>query len=327
MAHITFLAADGCLFSGVAGLVDAFTIANLWQRTLHPEAPEPLFRTRIVTADGRPVTANGGIPVCPEGPMEAAAATDLIVIPPFLPVADPLPGAAGPLRDWLEGHHRRGTRIAALCTGVFSLAATGLLDGRRATTNWQYTRAFRRRFPRVRLQPDRILTQDEGLICGGAASSYLNLGLHVIALFGSEALAAVCAKALLVDPSRESQAPYVISDFPKGHGDADVLRAQVWMEAHYDRPIGIDEAARQARLSPRHFKRRFKQATGEPPLGYLQRVRLEAAKDLLERTRESVNAITWRIGYEDSSTFRRLFRRSTGLSPREYREKFARAAR
>jgi transcriptional regulator GlxA family with amidase domain len=132
----------------------------------------------------------------------------------------------------------------------------------------------------------------------------------------------VCAKAFLVDPHRDSQAPYAIFQPRKGHGDEKILRAQQWLEANYGDNVVIDELAARVGISPRHFKRRFRKATGETPLGYLQNVRIEAAKEKLANTRDNVNEITYRIGYEDSSTFRRLFKKHTGISPREYRDKF-----
>jgi transcriptional regulator GlxA family with amidase domain len=162
------------------------------------------------------------------------------------------------------------------------------------------------------------------LICTGASTAIFNLALHLIRRFGGDALSTVCAKAFLVDPNRESQAPYAMFRSRKDHGDDKVLEAQQWMEENFARNISIDAVARQVGISPRHFKRRFRKATGATPLVYLQNVRIEAAKEKLETTQESVNEITYCIGYEDSSTFRRLFKREIGLSPREYRDKFCR---
>ncbi|GBC62783.1 GlxA family transcriptional regulator [Desulfonema ishimotonii] len=325
MAKITFLAETGCLFSGIIGLIDAFSIANLWHQSMCGETVPPLFETEVVTADGKPVPAHGGIPIHPHKSVNDVAETDMILIPPFLPHVEPLPRRLDELTDWITVRYRDRTRIGALCTGAFVLAETGLLNGKIATTNWHFARMFQRRYPQVRLKPERILTEDDGLICSAAASSFFNLGLHVIETFGSPELASVCSKALLVDPNRNSQAPYVISDFFRDHTDAAILRAQTWMEENYTARFTIDAVAGQIGISPRHFKRRFKKATGESPLTYLQRLRIEAAKKKLETTRENMNEITWQIGYEDSSSFRRLFKKYTGLSPREYREKFSRA--
>jgi transcriptional regulator GlxA family with amidase domain len=324
MAHITCLAVEGCLFSGTVGLMDAFGIANLWQQAIEGQNAEPLFNTEIVTVDGRPVSAYGGIHVQPQRSTGDVDHADVILVPPLLPNVGPPPARIEDVLAWLKDQYRRKTLIGALCTGSFALAETGLLDGKRATTNWQYARMFRRRYPRVHLQPEKVMTEDSGLICTGAATSFFQLGLYLIEYFGSEELARSCAKALLVDPNRDSQAPYAILDLPRDHGDADVLQAQRVMENRYAEVLAIDEIAREVGISPRHFKRRFKQAIGETPLSYLQRVRIEAAKKKLERSRAPVSEITWQIGYADSSSFCRLFKKTTGLSPRDYREKFYR---
>jgi transcriptional regulator GlxA family with amidase domain len=305
-------------------MVDAFQIANLWHQAFSKEECEPLFETRIVTEDGRAVNAWGGITVNCDGSIDEVGDTDAIIIPPFLPVNGSLMEKFRPLLDWVVVHYRKNTMVCAQCTGSFLLAETGLLDGKMATTNWHFVRSFKRRYPKVRLEPERVLTEDSGLFCSGAATASLNLALRLIEIFGTETLASVCAKALLVDPNRESQSPYVIYDFQKNHNDMEILKAQAWMETNYSGDVGIDSIANRVGISPRHFKRRFKRATGESPLSYLQQLRVEEAKKRLEKTRDTVNEITWGIGYEDSSTFRRLFKKFTGLTPREYRDKFSR---
>lgn len=324
MAKLTFWADDGCLFSGITGLVDAFAIANLWHGHGVPGGGAPLFETEVVTTDGRPVTAHGGFHIRPDRSVDDVTDTDMIFVSPFLPHVDPRPNNMAGFLGWAVDRYRHGTPIATMCTGTFVLAETGLLDGRAATTNWYFTRLFRRRYPRVLLQPERMLTEDEGLICSGASTAIFHLGLHVIERFGSPRLAAICAKALLVDPNQDSQAPYMIPDFSKGHSDRRIRQAQQWLENRYHRPITIQSAADVAGLSPRHFKRRFKSVTGETPIAYLQRVRIEAAKRRLETSSDPVSEITWQVGYEDSSSFRRLFKKFTGLSPRAYRDKFSR---
>ena len=158
----------------------------------------------------------------------------------------------------------------------------------------------------------------------GINAAFFKLALYLVELFGTPELAALCAKALLVDPNQDRQSPYAILDFKRDHGDVAVAQAQSWLEANYAGEVAIDAVAGQVGISTRHFKRRFKRATGETPLGYLQRVRIEAAKQHLETTRESMDTITAKIGYGDSSSLRRLFKKTTGLSPRAYRDKFAR---
>lgn len=323
MAKITFWAGDNCLFSGISGLMDAFSIANLWQRAMVPEDKDPLFECRLVTSGGKPVRVYGGVEFKPAGSLEDTKSSDFIIVPPYLPHVAPLPPKDDPLYDWIRDHHAGRKPVGTMCSGTFLLAETGLLDGKVATVNWHFARMFKQRYPRVKLRPELIMSEDDGLICTGATTAMFNLALYMIELFGSPELAAVCSKVLLVDPSRQSQAPYMISDFNKNHGDEAVLKVQVQMETRFSENLQIDTLAGAAGLSPRHFKRRFKQATGEAPLGYLQRIRIEQAKRRLETTRDTMNEITWQIGYEDSSSFRRLFKKFTGLAPREYRDKFS----
>lgn len=324
MKKMTFLAIDGCLFSSINNLIDAFCIANLWHRVMAEATPGPLFETEIVSADGGQVCASGNVRIQPDRAMGEADAADMIFIPAFSDMVHLSAPNIDPILSWIVAQHRRGIPIAATCTGAFLLAETGLLDGRMATTNWQFARMFQRRYPQVHLETGRIMTETGGLFCTGASTAIFNLALHLIQRYGGEALSAVCAKAFLVDPNRESQAAYVIFRSRRDHGDEKVLMAQQWMEGNYARNVSIDAVARRVGISPRHFKRRFRKATGASPLVYLQSVRIEAAKHKLETTQETVNEITYRIGYEDSSTFRRLFKREMGLSPREYRVKFCR---
>lgn len=319
--RMTFLAVDGCLSSGITDLLDMFTIANMWQASLTGN-PEPLFVSEIVTLGGRPVLSSGCIQMLAHRPLENVTATDFVLIPPFMPL--PLPGAIdnADLRQWLISQHHRRTPVAAMCTGVFLLAETGLLNGKIATTNWQFSRKFQQRFPKVRLHTEHLLTEEDGLLCTGAATSNFNLGLRIISRYGSSELASICAKALLIDPNRESQMPYFIFHQEREHNDGEVRKAQHYLAENFAKPIKIDEVASHVCISPRHFKRRFKQATGYAPVHYLQMVRIEEAKKKLATTLETIEEITRSIGYEDSSTFRRLFKSHTDLSPREYRDKF-----
>ena len=324
MADIAFIVDKGCMFSGISGLIDAFAIANRWQAAATGNSSAPLFTTRIVSPDGSAVRVNGGFTIVPDGSLQDIDRPDVIIVPPYLPNVELLPANATAMLDWIETRYRQGASVAALCTGTFVLAETGLLDGRQATTHWFFTRLFKRRYPKVLLEPDRILTRDRGLLCSGSASAFYYLGLHLIEAYGSSLLASNCSKSLLVDPGKTSQASYTVFNVSKGHGDTEILRAQDLMESHFAGAICMEDLARQVGISPRHFIRRFKKATCESPLNYLQQIRIERAKDLLESTAETVNEISQAVGYENSSSFRKLFRESTGLSPSQYRSRFAR---
>ncbi|MEW5734341.1 MAG: helix-turn-helix domain-containing protein [Thermodesulfobacteriota bacterium] len=325
MARIILLAEEKCAASALTGSVDAFSMANLMG--IFTGRTKPLFHIQIVTLDGRPVHASGGFEIRPEGSVRDAGDSDLILLPAFFPPFDLENRRIDELCEWLRYRHQDGQRLVATCTGSFFLARTGLLDGRRATVNWLFEGMFRRLHPRVNLLTDRIMVEDARLVTTGAATAFLNMCLHFIEEYGDPELAARCSRSLLIDPERQSQAPYMIHDFWKHHGDDGILAAQTLMEKAYTENISIEDVAEKVGISQRHFKRRFKKATGDTPIAYLQHLRIENAKKLLENSRESVNEITWKVGYEDINSFRRLFRRHTGMSPKGYREKYARFAR
>ena len=324
MANITFIVDTGCMFSGISGLIDCFNIANQWHATNTGEWLEPLFTTRVLSRDGKAVKVGGGFQVMPDGGFHNFEKTDVVIVPPYLPNADLLPSNASPLLDWIVDRYEQGAMIASVCTGSFALAETGLLDGKLATTHWFFTKLFKRRYPKVLLEPDRVLTREKGLICSGSISAFYYLGLHLIESFGSPHLAAQCSKAFLVDPSKASQASYAVFNAHKGHGDKEIMRAQELIESNFGDAMKMEDLARQIGISPRHFIRRFKKATDETPLRYLQQIRIGRAKEYLEATSETVNEITQVIGYENSGSFRKLFKEATGLSPSEYRSRFTR---
>ncbi|MBI9088382.1 MAG: helix-turn-helix domain-containing protein [Desulfobacterium sp.] len=322
MARISMWTGEGCLFSSISTLMDAFSIANLWNRTVDDTAQDPLFEAQVLTLDGKSVQAYGGIGITPHGAISDVTQSDFIVISSHMPHVGTLPDRLDQLLAWIERLRSHGTTVGTVCTGSFILAEMGLLDGKLATTNWHFANLFRKRYPKVNLKPGLMMTEDQGIICTGAATAVHNLALHLIETFGSRELASVCAKALLVDPNRMSQAPYMISESRKNHGDVQVLKAQELMAADHGKNIAIDAIAEAVGISPRHFKRRFKKATGEMPLKYLQCIRIDAAKRLLETSRETIDEITWAVGYRDTSSFCRLFKQHTDLSPRAYRNKF-----
>lgn len=320
--EVTFLVLEHCFASGIVGMHDALTIANLWQRKLTGR-DETLFTTKLVSLDGSPINC-GSISLVAEDSLATAGDVEYIIIPPFVPVPAWDSTVKKRVTEWLTAKHRDSVPIAALCTGAFLLAETGLLDGKKATTNWQFVRRFQRRYPAVQLRPEKLITEETGLVCTGAATAYLNFALTLLERYGSRELARVCAKALLVDPNKNSQAPYCLDVENKRHKDEAILRAQRYFEKNYASIVSVEEVAAHVGISSRHFKRRFKSATGSSPLFYLQTLRIELAKKKLELTLDSIDEITRQIGYENASTFRRLFRQRVKLSPREYRDKFSR---
>jgi len=228
-----------------------------------------------------------------------------------------------PFIPWLQTQYRQGACVAAMCTGAFIAAEAGILDGKRATTHWLFAKAFRDRYPAVNLQDKEIVTDDQDTICSGGATAGNDMLLHLIRKFASPELAAECSKKLLIDSNRHDQTPYMTQKLSKRHDDDQIRAVQQWLDKHYHEAIAFDRLAEQFGFGARNFIRRFKDATQQTPIQYLQAVRLERAKFLLETTRLTVEGITYQIGYEDSNSFSRLFKERVGVSPGGYRRKFS----
>lgn len=320
---ISLLALNDCLSSGITGIVDTFNIANILWMTSPENTGAPLFNTEIVSVTGEPVVTNGGITLSASKSISEVNETNLIMVPALLMPFDLKSEKVVAALEWIKKSYDKGTTIASTCTGSFLVAETGLLDGKTATTNWHFTNMFKRKYPEVNLRIDKIVTEDKNILTSGAATAFLNLCLYFVKKYGSSKLASLVAKTMLIDPDKQSQAPYMLHDFWKSHLDTQILSAQNWMETNFSNKISIDEIAEQAGISHRHFKRRFKKATNETPLVYLQHLRIEKAKQLLENSLETINEITWKVGYEDINSFRRLFKKNTGMSPKEFRNKFS----
>jgi transcriptional regulator GlxA family with amidase domain len=224
--------------------------------------------------------------------------------------------------DWMTGWYEKGADLASICAGAFVLASTGLLDGRKATTHWGLANQFRKRFPKVDLRTDLMVTEDERLFCGGGITADLNLSLHLIEKYCGRETALQGSRCMLVDPDRMSQATFAAFIPKKDHEDNEILRAQETIEGGYKENIKMDAVAKQAGMSLRQFNRRFKSATGETAVKYLQHTRVEAAKVLLVTSGRAFEEIAPKVGYENVSFFRRVFKSSTGTTPAEFRRKF-----
>lgn len=327
MPDVTILAFDNCLASGVTGLMDVLAIANqLWRLT--QDGAEPLFTWQLCSADGQAVLSSSGLSLAVAAALPAALAADLIVLPALhyqgdealLAQVEPLSQRVGP---WLRQAYQEQRLLAACCTSTFILAESHLLDGKQATTSWWLGKLFHARYPTVRLALEDLLTEDDRVLCAGAIAAHLDMGLRIIRKFGGDFLALACAKTMLIDANRTAQTPYMMLLQPQlNHRDDLVLQAQTLMQANLAQPFSLDALAAQVQVSPRTLVRRFQQATQESPVTYLQALRVETAKRLLETTNLNFEEIVARVGYSDLSSFRRLFKRHTSLSPRDYRRRF-----
>ncbi|MEW6500440.1 MAG: helix-turn-helix domain-containing protein [Thermodesulfobacteriota bacterium] len=325
MKKVTILAIDGCSATTITGPMDVFTLTGvLWNR-IFGQVVLPYFEVEIATITGNAVSCNNNLPIRPHISMEAVKQTDLILVPAIFQVEKVLPGIDNAVISWLGRHYERGAHLASVCTGSFVLALTGLLDGKEATTHWAVTETFRQLYPEVILKPEKLITDAGDIFCSGSMSSCIDLSMYLVEKYCGHQVAVECSKILAHDMGRHSQAPYTPFRFQRNHQDDAVLRCQIYLEEQFQGEIDIGKLAGQHGMGRRTMERRFKAATGDSPLCYLQRVRVEEAKKMLESGRESFDAISYKVGYEDSGFFRRVFRKYTGLNPIEYRGKFQRA--
>ena len=226
------------------------------------------------------------------------------------------------LINWVEEQYRQGAEVASMCTGVFMLAATGLLAGKTCSTHWSVAENFYSLFPDVKLQTDKLITDENGIYTNGGAYSFLNLIIYLIEKYYDRKTAVYCAKIFQIDLDRTLQAEFSIFNGHKKHNDDEILKAQSYIEHNYQDKISIDYLSTKLNIGRRNFDRRFIKATGITPLDYLQRVKIEAAKKSFENTRKTVNEIMYDVGYNDTKAFREVFSRITGMSPIDYKSKY-----
>jgi transcriptional regulator GlxA family with amidase domain len=322
MIDVTILFLDGTFSSTAVGPMEVFHHAGTLWNFLAGTRQVPRFRVTTASADGRAVRCDGPIHIQPNVAITAVRKTDLIFIPTTgLRLDDVLEGYA-PVVPWLRRWHKRGAAIASVCSGVGLVAATGLLDGKRATTHWALAELFRKKYPKVNWMPELMVTADQGLYCGGGVHAALDLSLYLVEEFCGHEIAMQSAKAMLIETPRAWQAGFAIVPLKTEHGDDTISSAQEWLHENFRRTFSLEAPARRVGMSLRNFVRRFKQATGDSPLIYLQKLRVAAAKRLLEGDHRTVQEISDAVGYQDVAYFRQLFQRHTGASPSAYRRRF-----
>ncbi len=309
--RIAILAYDGCVASGVSGFADVLAVGCAL-------AGQELFTVRVLGRDGKAVRCFSGPSQAVDGGL-VAEGWDALYVPPAYGLGAPDPELAA----FVGRAHKAGAVASAACAGVFFLAEAGILDGRAATTHWGLAETFAARYPAVRLEPERMLVDGGDYVCAGGLTAYHDLALHLIARFVSPDLAAACARVLLLDPGRARQTPYMSLLGPSAHGDEAVRAGQGWIEERLAQPLRLAELAGAVSLGERTLLRRFRKATGRTPGEYLRAVRVERAKRLLETGEEAAENVAWSVGYGDVSAFFRAFKGLTGLTPREYRERFS----
>jgi len=319
MVQLTLLITNRHRLLSVAAILDVFESVNSFYKS-HSEAS--FFDIRLFGLVTEP-SENLTFGKYKLNPIASAEKQDLILIPAF--ASDVTREAVGEnleLIPWLQWQYQQGAEIASFCTGAFLLAATGLLDGKSATTHVNATANFAASFPAVRLYGDAIVTGEDRIYTSGGATSSFHLMLHLIKLYCGREVTIHIAKLFAIDMDREQQAYFGTFQPPQNHGDTIVTMAQKRIEDAYQDVSTIEEMIQDIPASRRNVVRRFKLATGVTPIEYLQKTRIEAAKKLLEQTDQSVLEVMLNSGYNDLKAFRQLFKKSAGMTPKSYREKF-----
>ena len=309
--------------SGIYDALNCFELLGTFDDAVPKQSP---FRVEIVAPTDAEVGTASGLPITPHRPIGGIRRTDMVIIPSMIVEGGEWePGRYPEVVDWLSKMHGGGAILCSACSGVLLLAETGLLDDRDATVHWAYARTFRRNFPNVRLNLEKVLVvtgERQQFVMSGASASWHDLVLYLIARLVGPAAAQAVTKFMLLQWHVDGQAPYAVFEAPTDHGDAVVLETQAWLSDHYSIASPVQEMVSRSGLAGRTFKRRFKKATGYSAIAYVQHLRVEEAKRRLERTDEPIDKISWAVGYEDPAFFRRLFKRITRVTPGAYRRRF-----
>ncbi len=321
MKHISILVPTGAVLGSVEGPRQVLTEVNKYLLSLGKPA---LFNVQLVGLTNEVPVAGGKYTVYTDALTDDVRHTDLIIIPALDGDLRQTVDANGDFLPWIVKHHQQGAEVGSLCVGAFMLASTGLLNGRQCATHWMAAREFRQLFPEVQLVEDKIITDEQGIYSSGGAFSYLNLILYLIEKYAGRPIAVFMSKAFQIEIERNSQSPFIIFHGQKEHGDEAIKKAQEYIETNVEERITVDELASRFAIGRRNLERRFKRATSNSVVEYIQRVKIEAAKMSLESSRDNINEVMYSVGYSDPKAFRLTFKKITGLSPIEYRQKYNR---
>jgi transcriptional regulator GlxA family with amidase domain len=322
MKHVSIVIPQGpIILSSVIGTYKVFTFVNHYMQAM---GKSPVFDVHLVGLSKENELYGGLFAIRPDSMISDIKKTDLLMIPAFQ--GDPREAMARnqDFIPWIVEQYKHGAEVASLCTGAFLLASTNLLKGKACTTHWLAADTFREMFPNIKLMPEKLIIDELGIYSSGGAYSFLNLVIYLVEKYCGREVAVHCSKVMEIEIDRDSQSPFVIFSGQKEHQDEPIKKAQVYIERNVGTKISVEELSGMFAISRRNFERRFKKATSNTPVEYLQRVKIEAAKKSLESGRENVNEVMYAVGYSDNKAFRNIFKKITGLSPIEYRNKYNR---
>jgi transcriptional regulator GlxA family with amidase domain len=327
MKHLTILVPDGqtnlSTVASIVGTYEIFIRANAFWKD---SGKKELFQVELAGISKKADFYNGLFSVKPQVNISAIRKTNLIIVPSLARDYQGAMKGNKQLVEWIEKQYKSGAEVASMCTGTFMLAAAGLLDGKNCSTHWSAANTFRNMFPDVKLQTDQLITDENGIYTNGGAYSFLNLVIYLVEKYYDRHTAIYCAKIFQIEIDRQNQSAFTIFTGQKLHSDEVVKKAQAYIENNLHEKISVEELSSRFAVGRRNFDRRFIKATGNTPVEYSQRVKIESAKKSLETSRKTINEVMYDVGYSDVKAFREVFRKITGMSPLQYRGKYNKEA-
>ncbi|MGJ1430609.1 GlxA family transcriptional regulator [Sphingobacterium spiritivorum] len=310
-------------YGTIEGITPAFRTFHTANEFLSVFGKKPVFEVEYVGLQEYVPANSGEYSIRTNRLLRDVTRTDLLIIPPVFGSIDAGIAANAEAIPYFSRLHTQGASLASLCVGAFLLAETGLLSGKKCSTHWAYINEFKEKYPDVEIEDGAVITAHDNIYSSGGASSLWNLILYLVEKYSDRETAVLIAKYFALDISRDSQSQFAIFRGQRNHDDADIQKVQDYVEKHYEDKITIDDLANLSSMGRRTFERRFKEATNNTPVEYIQRVRIEAAKKFFEASRKNVSEVMYDVGYSDTKAFRDIFKKITGLTPIEYRNKFA----
>lgn len=323
MKRVSILVPESSVMQAIADPQYLFSAVNNF---LLVSGKQPLFDVELVGAKKEVKLNNGMYGVSTDRQLKEKKKTDLVIIPALFGDMETAIKMNESLLPWIEEQYDNGAEVASLCVGAFLLAATGLLNGKKCSTHWGFINEFREMFPEVDVVDGSIVTEERRIYSSGGANSYWNLLLHLVEKYTNRETAILASKYFAIDIDRDSQAAFAMFKGQKDHADTEIKKVQDYIEKNISEKMTVDELATIAATGRRSFERRFRQATNNSVLEYIQRVKIEAAKRQFESSRRNINEVMYNVGYTDTKAFRDLFKKITGLTPIEYRNKYNKMA-
>lgn len=327
MKHLTMLLPEEqtnlTTVACIIGTYEMFVEANAYHKE---HKKKEVFRMELAGISQKRDFNSGMLTLKPHRNISEIAKTDLIIIPSVALAYEKAMTGNKKLIEWIKKQYKQGAEVASMCTGAYLLASTGLLDGRNCSTHWQAVNNFKTLYPQVNLKTERLITDENGIYTNGGGYSFLNLLIYLIEKYYSRPTAIYCSKSFQVEIDRQSQSIFAIFAGQKTHDDKMIKQAQVFIEGNLHEKLSVEELSLRYAVGRRTFDRRFKRATGNTPLEYVQRVKVEFAKKAFESTRKTVKEVMYDVGYSNVKSFRNVFRKITGVPPQEYRNKYNKEA-